>query len=388
MSDIRTGEAVSTLERLVRFETLSSRPNLDMIDYVRDYLAGYGLEAHVSHDETGTRANIHAWVGPAVDGGVVLNGHTDVVPVDGQDWSSDPFALTLRDGRLYARGAVDMKGFLACMLASVPAWQAKPLVRPVQISMCYDEENGGFGAPVLVGHMARTAPRPAVAIVGEPTMMKVVAGHKGGLELRTEITGLEGHASDPRRGANAIFCASRIIALLDDIGRELAAAPRAGSPYDPPYTTISVGTVHGGAARNIIAGSCHFDWEIRPVPGDDADAIVARVEDFARRKLLPQMRAVAPRAEISTVIEARVPPLDQASAGDAAQLVCELTGLNERGVVPFGTDAGHFCNAGISTVVFGPGSIEQAHKPDEYIELSQLDACMRFMDRLGDRLTH
>jgi acetylornithine deacetylase len=388
VSDVRTGEAVQVLERLVAFESISARPNLDLVGYVRDYLATRGVTAHLSYDDARARANLHATIGPAVDGGVVLNGHTDVVPVEGQVWTSDPFTLTERAGRLHGRGAVDMKGFLACMLASVPAWQARPLKRPIHVSMCYDEEIGGFGAPVLVEDMGRTAPHPSVAIVGEPTGMRIVSGHKGGFEMRTVITGFEAHASDPRKGANAIVFAARFIAMLDDLGRELAAAPRAGSPFDPAWSTISVGTIHGGAARNIIAGSCAFDWELRPVPGDDGTALIARVDDYARTVLLPEMRAASPSADIRTVTEARVPPLNHEDAREAVALLCELTGQNGADVVSFGTDAGHFCDAGISTVVFGPGSIEQAHKPDEYIERSQIDACMSFLDRLGDRLTH
>jgi acetylornithine deacetylase len=388
VSDVRTGEAVQVLERLVAFESISARPNLDLVGYVREYLAARGVTAHLSYDDARARANLHATIGPAVDGGVVLNGHTDVVPVEGQVWTSDPFTLTERDGRLHGRGAVDMKGFLACMLASVPAWQARPLKRPIHVSMCYDEEIGGFGAPVLVEDMGRTAPRPSVAIVGEPTGMRIVSGHKGGFEMRTMITGFEAHASDPRKGANAIVSAARFIAMLDDLGRELAAAPRVGSPFDPAWTTISVGTIHGGAARNIIAGSCVFDWELRPVPGDDGAALIARIDDYARTVLLPEMRAASPAADIRTVTEACVPPLNHEDAREAVALLCELTGQNSADVVSFGTDAGHFCNAGISTVVFGPGSIEQAHKPDEYIERSQIDACMSFLDRLGDRLTH
>lgn len=388
VSDVRTGEAVSVLERLVGFESLSARPNLDIVGYVRDYLAALGVAAHLSFDDSGHRANLHATIGPLVDGGVVLNGHTDVVPVDGQAWTSDPFRLIERDGRLYGRGAVDMKGFLACMLASVPVWQAKVLSRPIQISMCYDEEIGGLGAPILVDDMGRTAPRPRIAIIGEPTGMRIISGHKGGLEMRTVITGFEAHASDPRKGVNAIICAARFIAMLDDLRRDLASRPRAGSPFDPAWTTISVGTIHGGAARNIIAGTCAFDWEIRPVPGDDGDALIARVADYARTVLLPEMRAASPAAAIETEIEARVPALNDEDAREAVALLSELTGQNSAEVVAFGTDAGHFCNAGISTVVFGPGSIEQAHKPDEFIERSQIAACMSFLDRLGDRLTH
>ncbi len=383
------GELSATLEvldRLVAFPSVSAAPNLDLVDYVRDYLARLDIQSNLSLDDSGTRANLHAVVGPKVDGGVALNGHTDVVPAEDDGWTDHPFTLVQRDGRLYGRGAVDMKGFLACCIGSAAALAAKPLKRPVHITMCYDEEIGGFGAPVLVADMARTGPRPALAIVGEPTEMSIICGHKGGLELRTEISGLAGHASDPRRGVNAIYFAARFIGRLEEMARELAASPVRGSPFDPPWSTISVGTIEGGVARNVIPGSCAFDWEIRPVPGDDGAAILAQAERYAYEELLPEMRAICPDADIRIETHALVPALDHEQAADAVEFVRGLTGLNDVSVVSFGTDAGHFCRAGISTVVFGPGSIEQAHKPDEFITVDQIAACLAFLDQLGDRL--
>jgi len=350
-------------------------------------LHSHGIESHISIDEDGKRANIHAMIGPAVEGGVVLNGHTDVVPVEGQVWSSDPFVLAERDGRLYGRGAVDMKGFLACMLAAIPMWKQKPLNRPIHISMCYDEEIGGFGAPLLVDNMGKTVPHPAIAIVGEPTTMKIITGHKGGYEMRTEITGLEAHSSDPRKGVSAIYYATALISHIYKLADNLKNAPDGKSPYDPPYTTINIGTIHGGSGANIVAGHCAFDWEFRPMPGDDGELLLDDIKDYAFNKLLPQMRLHYPQADIKIITLAKVPGLNHKSAGLAAQLISDVTGLNSTGVVSFGTDAGHFCNADISTVVFGPGSIDQAHKPDEYIEKSQIKACLSFFNRLGDRMT-
>jgi len=382
-----TTDAIAILERLVGFKTISALTNLDIIQYIEDYLKSHGIESNLSYDETGERSNIHAIIGPAIDGGVVLNGHTDVVPVEGQEWTADPFTLIERDNRLYGRGAVDMKGFLACMLAAVPVWKQKPLTRPIHISMCYDEEIGGFGAPVLVRDMGKTVPHPAIAIVGEPTMMNIITGHKGGYEMHTEITGLEAHSSDPRKGASAIRYAADLISHIYGIADRLKNAPDNQSPYDPSYTTINIGTIHGGSGANIVAGHCSFEWEFRPMPDDDGDKILAEINEYAFNELLPRMRQHYPQADIDITTLAKVPGLDHKNADQAAQLISEITGINSTGVVSFGTDAGHFCNADISTVVFGPGSIDQAHKPDEYIEISQLDACMSFFNKLGDHLS-
>ena len=381
-----TAHALELLDRMVAFATVSACSNLDLIRFVEQYLSQEGVSSHLCYDETGERANLHALVGPAVDGGVVLNGHTDVVPVDGQRWTSDPFRLTERGGRLYGRGAVDMKGFLACMLAAVPLWKQMPLKRPIHISMCYDEEIGGFGAPGLIEDMAQTVPRPSVAIVGEPTEMRIVTGHKGAFEMRPEIIGLEAHASDPRKGANAISFAAQLIGYLENRARILAATPDPTSGFEPPFTTISVGTVHGGTARNVIPGYCALDWELRFIPGTDAEAVMADIHDYVSSTLLPDLNRQYPGADIRMRTEAKVPALDDRNSHEAVALLTEITGLNKTDVVPFGTDAGHFSDAGISTVVFGPGSIDQAHKPDEYIELSELGRCMAFLGKLGDRL--
>jgi acetylornithine deacetylase len=382
----RVNSAVEILDRLIAFESLPGQSNLDLIAYIRDYLAAAEVDSYLSLDESGTRANLHAWIGPTVDGGVVLNGHTDVVPVDGQAWTSDPFQLTRRDGRLYGRGTTDMKGFLACMLAAVPMFQEHDLQLPVHLTCCYDEEIGGFGAPYLVAQIAAQGLRPAVAIVGEPTEFRIVSGHKGGFEMRTEIVGLSGHASDPRKGVSAIFFAGRFVARLEEMSAQLAIEARENSPFDPPYSTINVGTFHGGTARNVIAGHCVIDWELRPIPDEDGRAILAEIDRFAREELLPEMRALAPQASIFTTEHAAVPPLDPADTTAAVALISEITGLNSTECVSFGTDAGHFCQGGISTAVFGPGSIKRAHRPDEFIEERELAACLAFLDNLAFRL--
>lgn len=371
------------LSRLVAFESLSALPNLDMIDFIRSYLDSFGVTSSISYDESGNRANLYATIGPYGDGGVVLNGHTDVVPVTGQIWTDDPFVLTDRDGRLFGRGSVDMKGFLACMLAMVPEFQAHNMNRPIHISFCFDEEIGGFGAPILVDDILSKGMVPQAVIVGEPTSMQLISGHKAGLELRTEIDGFEAHSSDPTKGVNAVEFAARFMVQILATAQQLAAKPVHGSAFEPPYTTLNIGMINGGAARNITAGSCAFDWEVRPLPGDDAHAILKELTDYADGVLLHEMRRSAPEAAIRTIIEANVPAFHADEQSDAMRLMHELTGLNSSRVVPFGTDAGYFERAGLSTVVFGPGSIDQAHKPDEYIEIDEIKKCLGFMRKLA-----
>ncbi len=379
---------ISILERLVSFDSISGRPTHGIVGYIQDYLSGLGIESTLSYDEAGERANVFATIGPQIDGGVVLNGHTDVVPVEGQNWSNDPFTLTRDGNKLHGRGSVDMKGFLACVLGSVPAFKAANLAKPIHIAFSYDEETGGYGMPVLLEHMAGKAFRPAVVIVGEPTEMNIITGHKGGYEMRTEITGFEVHSCDPFKGVNAISAAMKVISKIEEIGARFAANPYPGSPYDPPFTTLNVGIIEGGAARNATAGWCNFDWEFRPMPGENGDAVVDELKAYAAAELLPAMQAVSPNASINIITESPVPPLDDSNAAEAAAFVTEVTGLNSQGVVSFGTDAGYFSDAGFSTVVFGPGSISRAHQPDEYVETGELAQGLDFMAKIAHRLSN
>ena len=379
--------AVDILSRLVACPSVSGRPNHDVVDIVRDFLETRGIPCSLSFDSSGERANVFATVGPAKDGGVVLCGHMDVVPVDGQQWKTDPFRMTRIGDRLHGRGTVDMKGFLACVLASVPAWQTMELSRPIHIAFTYDEEIGGFGMPVLLRDMAKQDMRPGIVIVGEPTGMTIVSGHKGAIELNTVVTGLEAHSCNPFNGVSAIAYAMRIINRIEEHARRCAAGPVAGSPYDPPFPTLNVGRINGGTARNITSGWCEFDWEIRMLPGDDGMDVVDDIRRYCEQQLVPEMRARCPEADIVTTIEARVPGLDDHHAGDAINFVRGLTGLNREDVVSFGTDAGYFSEAAYSTIVFGPGSIERAHKPDEFIELGELAEGLEFLDKVGRRLT-
>lgn len=379
---------ITILERLVSFDSISGKPTHGIVGYIQDYLSSQGVESTLSYDDAGERANVFATIGPQIDGGVVLNGHTDVVPVEGQNWSNDPFTLTRNGSKLHGRGSVDMKGFLACVLGSVPAFQAANLSRPVHIAFSYDEETGGYGMPVLLEHMAGKAFRPAVVIVGEPTEMNIITGHKGGYEMRTEITGFEVHSCDPFKGVSAISAATKVISKIEEIGARFAANPYPGSPYDPPFTTLNVGIIEGGAARNATAGWCNFDWEFRPMPGENGDEVVDELNAYAAAELLPAMKAVSPNANINIITESPVPPLDDSNAAEAAAFVTEVTGLNSQGVVSFGTDAGYFSDAGFSTVVFGPGSISRAHQPDEYVETGELAQGLDFMNKIAHRLSN
>ena len=382
----RRYDAREMVERLVAFDTVSANSNLALIDFVVDYLADHGVAARLSHDEDGRKANLFATLGPEnTDGGVVLSGHTDVVPVADQDWSSDPFTVVERDGRLFGRGTADMKSFLAVALALVPEMCAAPLTTPIHLALSFDEEVGCLGVPRLLRQIAEAGLAPGLVIIGEPTEMRVINAHKGISGFRTEVTGLEAHSSATHRGVSAIMAAARLVSFLEALGEELAGRP--GDPgFTPPHTTISVGTIEGGTALNIIPRHCRFLWEFRPLPGFDGSEIVARFAAFARERVLPGMRARYADAAIKTTTLAAVPPLAERDDSPAVALALALTGDNRAGVVSFATEAGLFQQAGIPAVICGPGSIAQAHEPDEFIARNQIAACEAFLRRLIARL--
>jgi len=375
------------LADLVAFPTISSDSNLELIAYAANLLSEAGATLSLTRDETGTKANLFATVGPEGDGGIVLSGHTDVVPADPGEWTSDPFRLTERDGRLFGRGTCDMKGFLAAAIAMVPRFAAAGLKRPLHFAFTYDEEVGCFGARALVQELERSGIRPAVAIIGEPTSMGVIEGHKGCYEYTTEFTGLEGHGSQPDRGVNAVEYAARYISRMLDIAEELKERAPAESRFDPPWTTLQVGRIEGGKARNVIAGSCTVEWEMRPISPDDASFAKRQLADYVGRVLLPSMRAVCPHCDIVTRTVGEVEGLQIVEDSEARRIVMELTGADRADVVPFGTEAGLFQLAGISSIICGPGSIEQAHKPDEFIAIDQLAACLEMLDKLSLKLS-
>ncbi len=376
------------LGRLIGFPTVSADSNLDLIDYAADLLSDAGADVSISRDESGTKANLFATIGPKADGGIVLSGHTDVVPVIEQDWASDPFVMEERDGRLFGRGTCDMKGFIAACLAMAPEFAASELRRPLHFALTYDEEIGCFGARALMAELAKADFQPSVAIIGEPTTMRMIEGHKGCYEYTTEFTGLAGHASQPDRGINAVEYAARYIARLLDLGEELKTRAPKGNRFDPPWTTLQVGRIEGGAARNVIARTCDVEWEMRPVQTSDADFVKSGIGAYVDEVLLPAMKAVSPEADIVTRTIGEVEGLQVATESEARAIVSELTGATEADVAAFGTEAGLFQAAGMSAVICGPGSIQQAHKPDEFIELDQLQACLDMLERLKTKISN
>lgn len=373
--------AIAILARLVAFDTTSSRSNLAIIDYVETYLAGHGVAARRIASPDGSKANLLATIGPAEGRGVVLSGHTDVVPVAGQPWSQDPFTLTEADGRLYGRGTADMKSFIALALAAVPYLTPRSMVRPVHLAFSYDEEIGCLGAPDLIEALVAEGHRPVAAIVGEPTGMAIINSHKGIHLYEVVVTGREAHSSLVHEGVSANMIAIEILTVLARIA-ESERADHRDPRFDPPWSTLTVGTIHGGTAPNILARECRFTFDLRIVPDRDADAVLvpfwAAIED-ARARLANEGGETG--VEVHSL--AQVPPLRREEDGAAEQLAALLSEVETpAGAVAYGAEAGQFQMAGVSTVICGPGSIVQAHRPDEYIEIAQIEAGARFMSRL------
>jgi acetylornithine deacetylase len=380
--------AQSILSELVAFPSVTGLSNRGIVGYVQRYFADLGIETYLDPDSTGEKFNVLACIGPTGSGGIVLSGHLDVVPANPVEWTGDPFRLRKEGHRLIGRGAVDMKGFVAASLAMAPAYKrlAARLSQPILYLLTFDEEIGSVGASQVPAFLRRLGLAPQVSIVGEPTAMRPVVGHKAGIELIATVRGTAGHSSDPRGKINAIDYACRLIAYLGERAREMAQGPSTGSPFQPPYTTISVGRIEGGEARNIIPQHCQFLWEIRPIPEDDGEALLEDIRTYVEHNLNAEMRASAPRTGIEISVEAIYPGLRVTAGSPAARLIERLWTNAPAGVVSFGTDAGHFQRAGIDTIVFGPGDIGNAHRPDEFIELDALRDCLIFLQRLGDDL--
>jgi acetylornithine deacetylase len=374
------------LGELIAFPTISSDSNLELIAHAADRLGALGAETRVLVDETGSKANLFATLGPERDGGIVLSGHSDVVPVADQDWSADPFAMREADGRLYGRGACDMKGFIAAVLAVAPLFASRQLSRPLHVCLTYDEEVGCLGARKLVGDLAAMDIRPSLAIIGEPTEMRIIEGHKGCCEYTTVFRGLEGHGSVPDAGVNAVEYAVRYVARLMELREVLKARTPDGSRFEPPWTTLQVGRLAGGVAHNVIPGLASVDWEMRPVSEADRHFICEQVDAYVTDELLPAMRAVHGSADVVRHVIGEVAGLEPVDNNEARRIVAALTGANGADVVSFGTEAGLFQQFGMSAVVCGPGSIAQAHKPDEFVEVSQLQACIAMLTGLADKL--
>jgi acetylornithine deacetylase len=372
--------ALDLVKTLIAFDTTSRDSNLELIGFVQDLLEKSGARCRTTHDATGRKANLFASFGPEGDGGYVLSGHTDVVPVDGQDWRSDPFAAEVRDGKLYGRGACDMKGFVGVALSLVPEIARARLQKPIHFALSYDEEVGCVGVTGLLEDLKNNQIKPALAIVGEPTLMAIVGAHKGGAKMVTTCHGREHHSSAPEKGANAVMMAGEFIALLEDVWNGLRADSDAR--FDPPHSTVQATMMSGGTAVNILARQAQVTWEYRCLPDRDPDAILETVRRRMETEILPKYRARAPEAAMETDIQARYPGLKMDDDSAAVRLVRELTGANAVEAVAYGTEAGHFQHYGIPAVICGPGSIEQAHRADEFCALSELDACEAFLRKV------
>lgn len=376
--------ALDILARLIAFDTTSRNSNLALIAWVEDFLRQRGIASHRVSNADGTKTNLYALIGPAVDGGVVLSGHTDVVPVDGQPWSSDPWTMTERGGKLYGRGVADMKAFSALALAYIDQMIAAPMKRPVILALSYDEEIGCLGAPSLIEDIIRTGPRPGAVIVGEPTLMKVVSAHKSIRSFLIEVTGREAHSSLPDQGVSAVMEALKLMELVAEMGRE--ARTMSHAHFNPPGPTMTIGKVEGGTAANILARRCEFVWDLRAPEMAQGDAIEARFRAVAEA-LDADIKSRAPEGGVKITRRSNTPGLSIQRDSEAETLARALTGDNETRAVSYAAEAGLFQRAGIPAVICGPGSIEQAHQPDEWIEISQIEEGAVFMQRLIARLS-
>ena len=380
-------------ERLIGFDTTSRLSNLELIGFVEDYLRGYGIEAERVVSEDGRKANLWATLGDKNRaGGIILSGHSDVVPVEGQSWNTPPFQATVRDNRLYGRGSCDMKSFIAIALAMVPDFLERPLSAPIHFAISYDEEVGCLGVRPLLKHIREKLPMsampPALAIIGEPTSMRVVNAHKSIHVHETLIEGLEAHSSATHKGVSSIIAAGKLINFLDGISAEMRqrSDDDTSKRFDPPYTSVQIGVIEGGEAVNIIPRHCRFDWEYRSVPGSDDGEIFDRFNNYAKENLLPDMQRVASHASIETRKIASVPAFSVKNNSEAEALALRLSGSNHSLAVSYASEAGLFEGAGIPAVVCGPGNILQAHRPDEFIDLSQIKECENFLRKLLEHL--
>jgi acetylornithine deacetylase len=382
-------DTIDLLRHLIEFDTTSRHPNRPMIDWIASFYESLGASVEVlpSNDSGGAKANLIASFGPDEPGGVVLCGHTDVVPVDGQRWSHEPFTMTEDGSRLYGRGTTDMKGFIASVLAASSTFQAAKLVRPIMVALTHDEEVGCLGAPALATALL-DRPAPAAVITGEPTEMRVVRAHKGIRVMRTTVAGRAAHSSRPDQAASAVSATARIVSFIDELAAALISRTR-DDEFTPPYTTMNVGTISGGTAVNIVPSDCTMSWEFRFLPGLDPDAVQAEVQSFIDSSVVPLLRERAPEASVETEVMASVPPLDAGANESAAALVVKLVanGADHAGgcgaPVSYGTDAAVLQSAGLPSIVCGPGSMAQGHQPDEFIERAQLERCDTFLQTLG-----
>ena len=379
-------ESIEFIRRLLEFDTVSRNSNLGMIEWMRDYLRKLGVEPRLTYDAGGGKANLFATLGDATGPGLVLCGHTDVVPVDGQPWDTDPFRAEIRGGRIYGRGSCDMKSFIACVLAFTPRFLDTRLAQPVHLALTYDEEVGCVGVTTLLADLARAGIHPAGCIVGEPTGMQVMTAHKGMRVYRCCVRGVEAHSSLAPLAVNAIEYAARLVAFIRGLADEVRASGLKDGKFQVPHTTMQTGLIAGGTASNIVPRDCEFQFDMRYLPGTDPSEFAQRIQRYADDTLLPEMKRVSGDAGIKLELLAEAPDLNTPEDDRLAYLGMHLAGNSTPGRVGFATDGGHFHRAGVPTIVIGPGSIEQAHKPNEFIELEQVAQCERFLERLCSHL--
>ena len=384
-------EALKILSELIKFQTVSGSSNVQLIEYCEKKLSKLGATSFKTFDEGKERVNLFSTISGKQKlngGGIILSGHTDVVPASSKDWSSDPFIATEKDNKIYGRGSCDMKGFIACSLALAPYFASQNLKKPIHFSFTYDEETACQGAPIMIKELKKRNINCSICIVGEPTSMKAIQAHKGCYEYSTHFTGLAGHGSAPDKGVNAVEYATKFINKLMELREELKKREPKNSVFTPPYTTLQIGRIKGGLARNVIADQCVVDWELRPVVPEDGEFVNKTMDAYVKNSLLPEMKKIYPKADIKKEVIGEIIGFNKEEKSEAINLVCNLTGDNSRDVVSFGTEAGLFQEIGISTVVCGPGSIEQAHKIDEYVSIDQLKKCLKMPIDLKEQISH
>ena len=383
-------ETLKVLSELIKFQTVSGTSNLALIEYCEKKLSKVGASSFKTSDGAKKRFNLFSTVngkGKVNGNGIILSGHTDVVPASAKEWTSDPFVSTKKNNKVYGRGTCDMKGFIACSLALAPYFASQNLKKPIHFSFTYDEETACQGAPVMITELKKRNLKCSVCIVGEPTNMKAVQAHKGCYEYSTYFTGLAGHGSAPDKGVNAVEYATRFVNKLLELREELKKREPKNSVFTPPYTTLGIGRIKGGLARNVIADQCVVDWELRPVVPEDGEFVNKTMDSYVKDVLLPKMKKVYPKADIKKEIIGEIIGFNKEEKSEAINLVCNLTGDNSREVVSFGTEAGLFQEIGISTVVCGPGSVEQAHTIDEYVSFDQLKKCLKMLVDLKEQMS-
>jgi acetylornithine deacetylase len=384
-------EAIKILSDLIKFQTVSGTSNIKLIEYCEKKLNILGADSFKTFDESKLRVNLFSTINgkkKSNGNGIILSGHTDVVPASTKGWNSDPFVATEKDNKIYGRGSCDMKGFIACTLALAPYFAKQDLKKPIHFSYTYDEETACQGAPVMLKELKKRNINCSICIIGEPTSMKAIQAHKGCYEYSTHFTGLAGHGSAPDKGVSAVEYAVRFINKLMDLRNDLKKRKPKNSIFSPPYTTLQIGRIKGGLARNVIADQCTVDWELRPVVLEDGVFINEIMDKYVKNILLPEMKKVYPKSDIKKEIIGEVVGFNKEEDSEAVKMICNLTGNNSRDVVSFGTEAGLFQEIGISTVVCGPGSIEQAHKIDEFVSFNQLKLCLKMLIDLKDKLSN